>query len=72
MTINNHLHGKRHPTVTVIVTEKTAWVSGLLSGVTLVMKMTVICGHVLSGWVRRAARPVKDQEEGPQDVSVGG
>jgi hypothetical protein len=31
----------RHPTVTVIVTEKTACVSGLLSRVTLVTMMTV-------------------------------
>jgi len=36
-------------TVTVIVTEKTAWVSGFLPKVTVVTLVTVICGCFLSG-----------------------
>jgi hypothetical protein len=39
----------RHFIVTVIVTEKTASVSGFLAGVTVVTLVTVICGCFLTG-----------------------
>jgi hypothetical protein len=48
VTINDRLHGDRHPIVTVTVTKETAWVSGSLTNVTIMTLMTVICGHVLS------------------------
>ncbi len=65
MTIKNRLLGDRHPTVTVTVTEKTAWVSGFLADVTVVTLVTVLCGYFLG------ARGVLHLNyERPQEVGV--
>ena len=53
MTINDRLHSDGHPIVTVTVTEETAWVSGLLVGVTVMTIMTVVCGCFLIGTGRQ-------------------
>jgi hypothetical protein len=39
----------RHSIVTVTVTEKTAWMSSFLAGVTVVTLVTVFCGRFLVG-----------------------